>query len=376
MIVHLADYAAEYTGNFIYSLISLSTSIRKEKNIDTLVILPMEAKSKKWIKKLNENSILVDFVDMSLNYKSKYDKVISIINKYNEKPLIIHTHFARFEMVGVKVKKYYNCKLIWHMHMGFKRTSYKHKIYDLYKINCIANRYVDNVIPVSHYVEKLMLDRGVKSNKIRVVPNGIYLNKHTIDVELRSLTRSKLNINEKDTVVVMFGYDIHTKGTDIVFKSLQHIDEDIKVIFVGKEMMIKYIQENDNYSKYKDKIILINHTEDISKIFNTADIFVSASRVEAFSYSISEAMLYNLPIIMSDIEGTKFYKEAGEGVITYRTEDYIELGECINNIKSMSLNKREALGKKNRKFVLNNFNVDIWTKDVLEIYKTNIESIS
>lgn len=373
MIVHLADYAAEYTGNFIYSLIELAKNTDRILNKNTLIIFPLEAKSKEWINLLKENNIYVDFVDIKTVGKNRINEIKKLINKYKKNPKIIHTHFARFEMVGIELKKYYNCKLVWHMHMGYKRDTFKHKLYDIYKIRYMANKYVDIIMPVSEYVKNLMLDRGTKEKKIKVVYNGICLNKHNKNLEQRNFERSKLKIDYCTKVILMFGYSVETKGTDIIFKSIENVEGNVKFIFVGRNYMQNYIKKQEKYKKYKDKIIMIDHVENISKIFNIADVFISSSRIEAFSYSIGEAMLYEIPIIMSDIEGTKFYKEAGDGVITYNVENYNKLAECINYINNIDDIKFNNMGLKNKEFIEKNFSVNRWCNEICNIYESLVK---
>lgn len=365
MIVHLADYAAVYTGNFIPSLLSLSKKSKNRLGEKTIVIFPDEAKNRTYIKELINNNIYVGFIDINLSMRTKLLHLRNIINYYNDKPILIHTHFARFENLAIYLKKEYRCKLIQHKHMGFTRDSFKHKLYDLYKVLYLGNKYVDLVIPVSEHVEDILKSSGYKKDKIKVIYNGIDIEKHKKSTLQREVMRKKYNINNDENVALLFGYDVNTKGTDVMFNSLKYLDGNIKIVFVGRQKMKTYLIGQNEFEGFKNRIIIIDHSENVSEIFNMVDIFISASRVEAFSYSIAEAMLYDLPVVMSDINGVKHYKDATEDVYTFKSGDLKSLAKCINYIcRNKKLNS-----KKNNEFIVKNFNLDIWTENIINLYK-------
>lgn len=365
MIVHLADYAAVYTGNFIPSLFELSKKCIEELNEKTLIIFPSGAKNRDYIEQLINSGIYVGFINMNDSKKIKLLNLKNIIDYYDDMPRLIHTHFARFEMLAIDLKKEYNCKLIQHKHMGFTRESFKHKLYDLYKVKYLGNKYVDLVISVSKHVEDIQVFSGYRNDKIKVVYNGIYIDKHRISKSQRKMMRKKYNIRNDENVAVLFGYDVNTKGTDIVFDSIKYLDDNIKIVFVGREKMKAYLINQNEFERFKDRIIIIDHSENVSEIFNMADIFISASRVEVFSYSVGEAMLYNLPVVISDIKGVSFYKNAGDNVYVFKNEDSRDLAKYINYI--CENNKFNA--EKNRDFVIENLNLDIWINKIVDIYR-------
>ena len=364
MIVQLADYAALYTGNFIYSIIGISKKIKQTRGEETLAIFPIEAKIAEWINLLTDNDIKTCFIDMNLSSKERINKIKDIIDDDKDIPTIIHTHFARFEMDSIELKKYYRSKLIHHKHMGFTRDTLKYKLFDLYKFRFLVNKYVDKIVPVSNHVKDIMIKSGCKREIIEVIPNGIFVDKHLISNEKRKFARQSYNIDHKDKVILLFGYDIKTKGTDILLETIKYLIGDFKVIFVGRDQMKNYIKNSEIYNEFKEKIILIEHMEDVSMLFNMSDIFVSASRVEACSYAIGEAMLYELPIIMSDIKGNLLYEEAGEGVFLFKSEDILDLSEKINMLLSDEGKKYSS----NRNFILENCNISNWSDKILRLY--------
>ena len=110
---------------------------------------------------------------------------------------------------------------------------------------------------------------------------------------------------------------------------------------------------------------VIRPRDDVATIFAAADIFVSSSRDEGFSYSIGEAMASRLPVISSDIEGPATYF-AAEGVVTFPSEDANALAAALRELLQAS--DRTSLGLANRDYVERNLGIDAHVNRVIELF--------
>jgi len=67
MIAEICDYAADYSGNFISSLLNLAKKVRSTLKVETLFIFPEESRSKPWIKLITDANFKVVFANKHLS---------------------------------------------------------------------------------------------------------------------------------------------------------------------------------------------------------------------------------------------------------------------------------------------------------------------
>lgn len=145
------------------------------------------------------------------------------------------------------------------------------------------------------------------------------------------------------------------KGYIYLIKALQKLKqinkkEFFKLILIGKGIEEEKLKQE---SKGLDIEFLgfISHDK-LPKYLNKADVYISSSLVEGMSNSILEAMACGLPIITTDVGGTKeLIKEKGDqqnGVIIEKTADIDSIIEALihylenpNLIKVHGLNSRK-----------------------------------
>jgi glycosyltransferase involved in cell wall biosynthesis len=96
-------------------------------------------------------------------------------------------------------------------------------------------------------------------------------------------------------------------------------------------------------------------------LLSAADIFLSASRTEAFSYAILEAISQNVPVVASDISGTRWCLKYSKS-FKYPAEDYEACADAI--IKASKIRGLPSNGDK----IVDKYNIDIWCDRVLNVY--------
>ena len=130
------------------------------------------------------------------------------------------------------------------------------------------------------------------------------------------------------------------------------------------QLMKEYI-DNNNISKY---ISLYGYRNDISEILKKMDVGISSSRSEAFGRTTVEFMMAGMPVIGTNVGGTK------EIIIDNETGYLYESGnekELYNYMKKYISNSDliEIQGKKSKERAMKYFDKSINTKKIYEIYK-------
>ena len=153
---------------------------------------------------------------------------------------------------------------------------------------------------------------GADTNKIRVVGNGVDINKfYPLDKQTQ---REALNIPDNAKVLISVGGLVERKGFHRVIEVLPELLEqypDLIYLIVGgesaegniKEQLLKQVQE----LKLENNVRFLGalNSEELKKPLSSADIFVLATANEGWANVFLEAMACGLPVVTTDVGGNK-----------------------------------------------------------------------
>ena len=215
---------------------------------------------------------------------------------------IVHAHLGRDYWIAYFIKFFYpSVKIVFTRHLLFPlKRGYFHK--RLYQSAAA-------IIAVSQGVKKVILDTGFVEDKVvQVIHNGISLGE--FQTEEPSFFRTEIGVKETDFLIGVVGQLSEHKGQDIFLQSVPAILKECsnaKFVLVGSEFgdgsyqagLLKLIAEQ----KVQDAVILAGRRTDIPQVMKSLDVFVSASRSEAFGMVIAEAMASGVPVVATCTAG-------------------------------------------------------------------------
>ena len=375
-ILQIADYGAPYSGNFIHSLLYLQQEIAVELDRNMILVLPLRASSRSWMDLIQSRKIPFLFIDERMPLVKRFRMVEKFARRHNA--ILLHSHFTAFDLDAAFVARRMNIKLIWHLHSKFIRNyTLKQRLKDLIKMKAVATSCVDRLVAVSDSVAADAKLRGFPDSKIMTIHNGIDLTRiHLKQKRERVLLRESYDILEDHRVFLLFGWEPRTKGVDLFIEAAKLLGE------TGQKKILCLIVRNGQRMNEGDQMAVDNPwirfvrpVENVAELYGLSDCFVSASRSEAFSYAIAEAMAAGLPVISSDIPALGFYKQAGEGYISFGTEDVSELANSLNRICESSPAKLVQVGELNQNYVRANLTVDRWCEKVISLYRALLNQV-
>ena len=254
---------------------------------------------------------------------------------------ILHLHFGIYHGIILNCAKSLGVKIFVHDHMEFnpKTSLLKQKVYCAltslrYKINKIS------VICVNERKCKSYLF----ANRF-FVPNGISFIRNVTKFATREDMRKKLGIKDSQKLCLFLGWHLHTKGIDIAFKAVEKLSKsnpDIVLGVVGhsgtpSDESLKSIKEFTNVDPRSPFIRFLESTDDIFAYHKAADVYLSASRTESFSYGVLEAISQNTPLVVSDIPAT-VWSHSYDKAFVYPTEDYNSCAKAIEQAIKLDRN--------------------------------------
>lgn len=256
---------------------------------------------------------------------------------------IIHTQANKATAMISKISSFLNAKVVSTLHS--------------YKRNIKAFEKSDFVITVSNRIAN-----NLKNKNQQTIYNGIN-SKELIDN--KSDFFDKYKIPKDKFLVTSIGRLCDVKSVDTLIESL--VDLDIFCIVIGEGENKKALEDLSKKLDVEEKIVFTGNIEnnDVKNIINLSNLTVITSEKEGFSYVFAESLIYNTPVISTDVADIKDII-GEEHIFTYK--DSKELAKKINYIKEnyeLYLNKYE----KNFIYAHDNFLFDRMIDKTINIYK-------
>lgn len=316
-ILFISSYASPYRGNFIPSLEYLEDRYKEGK---VVYIFPENAQNVSWIADYQKNHT-VYFMPIGFFGKKVNQGILKTLKTIikNEDIQIIHTHFLIYNHSLFVAKHTFarKVRMIAHIHNQFVIPPTKSAFIKKY----VMEHSYDTIIGVSKSVAD-GLNKQIKHKNITYIDNAICFSR------LDTYEKISLRDNENQKVVLMAGWPAQVKGVDIAAKAILELRND------GYDIKLCIMQSGDfeqtrrcvteAIGSYPDWVEILPPREDVATYYNAADIFLSASRTEAFSYCLVEAAYCEPMLITSNVPGPNDLQIDGmERFVSENVEDLV-----------------------------------------------------
>ena len=365
-ILILTNYASVYGGNFIPSMEAFAQySIDKGNEVG--FALDIKAKERIWCKSIQEKYPIYFVKNKGSRKDAKELNQYIKENGYD----CVYSHFSYFYIACILCMINPHLAVVCHKHTDIgSELTLKRKIRLAIKKRIFYRNM--SLIFVSERLRKFELMEG-KANSYWL-PNALVTTRFqkTKRETFRQELRSNLGIRLNDPVVLMFGWHTQVKGVDIAlkaFKDLLHQHPNAHLLLVtssaqgedGTRKIAREFVDDDTLSK----VIFLPPSQEVEKYHAAADIFLSSSRSEGFSYSNLEALYLGELVVSSDLDGVQWAKK-------YRTVEFFPsediqlcskmLDKSINNITAKQSDIIETSMR-----VENDYEISEWVEKVYRI---------
>lgn len=235
-------------------------------------------------------------------------------------------------------------------------------------------RKADYVVSLLENSKEYLIKNGMKENKFRYIPNGIYTSKKKNN---NDLDWSVSSLIPKDNFIVGYSGSIGIPNAmEYLIKAAELLKDHDKIYFVivgdgsEKEGLAEYSRKN----KLRN-IIFINTVEkkmipSLLKLFDVC--YIGWYKKSIYDYGISANKIFDYmyaakPILHSfSSEKSDLIKKANCG-ITVEAEEINSIKNGIYTMYRMSNKERDQLGKNGKKFVLECHNYEALAEKYMEI---------
>lgn len=361
-IMILANYKAYYKGNFICSILYLAAELEK-KGYKTIFIFPKEARYKAWHKEVEEAGKIYYISD---NTKIRFRQILQIYHK--EKSQIVYAHFGYDNEISYLSWLYPNVKFFRHSHTDMNANLSLFLKVEQFLKRKLYMRRIHNIVVSKHLKQ---------SKKDVYIPNGLVLDRFDeIKLLNRDEIRNKIGLKKDEYFILMFAWNLDIKGVDIAccaFEKLLSYATNVKlgIVYSRRENIgevKKQIGQFGLSKKTMEHLVLLKQTKNVEKYYIAADIFLSSSRSEGFSYSILEALYLGKAVVNSHIAGCMWCEEF-LNTYSFTSEDSNSclkaLLHALRSVKNISYENKILLATNTK--IKKKYGIDIWVNRIIDI---------
>ncbi|MEW6246128.1 MAG: glycosyltransferase family 4 protein [Nitrospirota bacterium] len=196
----------------------------------------------------------------------------------------------------------------WAM-MGFRGEIYK-------RLDLFVMRRFDHLIAVSDATKSAMIDAGLSPRKITVIHNAIDTTAWT--PRATNTFRSEFGLEGVFPLIGYIGRITEEKDLQTWLRVAANIARqytEARFVIVGdgaSPRLQTELQEMATSLRISERIVFTGYRQDLQNIYAALDVFFMTSCREGLSNSILEAMAMGLPVVATDVGGTKELIEDGD----------------------------------------------------------------
>lgn len=211
--------------------------------------------------------------------------------------------------------------------------------------------------------EVLMKELNIRQEKIKVVYNGIDLDKYK---KAKSIKKHNLNIPEDSTVLMQISRFSKAKDQITTIQSLFFLPSSYILVLVGDGILLQktmlYVKKN----KLNDRVFFLGNRTDIPELLKTADIIIQSSHWEGFGLAAVEGMAAGKPVIASNVTGlAEVVKDSGILFEKGNSKELASIVKCLIDDKKYYATIGRLCSIKAESYSLN-----LMVKKYVDLYKS------
>jgi len=205
---------------------------------------------------------------------------------------------------------------------------------------------------------------------LRVIHNSVDTNRFKPDTTKRQATRKKFNIPMDASVVGFVGRIEKQKRPQSVIEAFDKIAKSNKTIYlimVGSGPLEKIVEQRAIQLGLKDNVIFTGWKSNVEDYIPAFDVALQLSNNEGFGTTTAEIMACGVPVIGTDVPGTRDILEKGRGGILVPLNDELAAAKASLSILQDG-NKRMRMAEEARREAVENYQETAWENKILDFY--------
>jgi glycosyltransferase involved in cell wall biosynthesis len=224
-------------------------------------------------------------------------------------------------------------------------------------------------------LERYVAVRATPRNKIRLVHNGVDVQRFRFIASERERIRAELEVRGA-FVWLAVGRLEPQKDYPTLLQAFARLGRSDSVLWIAGEGRLR--EELEGLARslgLEGRVRLLGKRDDIPSLMSAADAFVLSSAWEGFGLVIIEAMACELPVVVTDSGGPREIVEDGQTGFIVPPKDPDALAQAMLRLMSLPEAERRKMGKLGRERAAAQYSldriVDQWEALYTEFLKRN-----
>lgn len=276
---------------------------------------------------------------------------------------IIQTWLYHADLLGLIAGKMTGIKkIIWGVRCSdMHLQNYRYLTRLTVKMGSVLSPFVDAIVVNSEEGRQVHKRRGYDTKRMILISNGIDSERFCPDELAKDWLIDHLALTRDVAFIGLVARFDPMKDQKTFLKAASKLAERTKAvhfIMIGKGMdkdnkeLIPLLQDGH----LKNRVHLLGLREDIPRLTAALDIATSSSAYgEGFSNTIAEAMSCGVPCVVTDVGDSA--RIVGDTGLVVPPKNPEAMAEAWHKILGMGKEKREAMGKKARLRIVENFEI-------------------
>ena len=283
----------------------------------------------------------------------------------------IHALFGRYDVIHyhalgpsvmLLIPKLFGKKIVVTVHgLNYKTPKWKGLGAKFIQLGeKITAKYADEIIVLSEAQKQYLYD---KYNRESVyIPNGTIIEEKLAP----NIIKDRWGL-EKDKYILFVSRIVPGKGIEYLVEAYKNTDTDIPLVLAGESSFVDDFYNKLQKEVEKDpriKMIGFVSGATLTELYSNAHLFVFPSEAEGMPMCLLEAMSYNTPCLVSDIEENI---EVGRDYVkTFQSTNVEDLTE---KLKECLLSKEQIFNKNSREYIKHNYSWENVIEETLKSYR-------
>lgn len=269
----------------------------------------------------------------------------NVIDEYNIN--VIQTHLLRILNIPVMFLMRYKPDLLvyWTFqnarfslredHLSSKKWLLKPKRWVYRLLYLKAAGRISGYIAVSREVKQaLVTEIGSIGDKVTVIFNSVDIRRYHPDAD-KKVIREQLGFDKQARIISVVATFKEQKGHRFLIDAASKLVErypDLLILFIGDGGLRGDLKRQTEERKLVNHVQFLGTRQDIPDLLAASDLFVLPSLWEGLPMALVEAMASGLPIVATDVSGSRQAIQSGKTGILVPPGDADELVEAITNL--------------------------------------------
>jgi glycosyltransferase involved in cell wall biosynthesis len=272
-------------------------------------------------------------------------------------PDVLHAHMVHANLLARLTRLVVSTSLVVStIHNEDEGSQWRYVAYRL------TSRLADVTTTVSQVAMAETVRRGgVRAEALLLVPNGIRTNEYARNALIRERTRAALGLSDRLTWLAV-GRLVEAKGyRDMIaaFAEAREHHPEAVLLIAGAGPLEESIRALTGQAGLEHAVRLLGLRPDVPALMQAADAFLMSSKWEGLPMVLLEAGASSLPIVATDVGGSR--DAVLDGVSGYLTpvSDPASLGRSIRRVMELPVQDRMAMGAAGRAHICRGFDIEV-----------------